>query len=52
MLSGGMVGQFHNPIQGNPTKVLKVQLALKGAGLEFFTFLVFWGQWSDGLPLF
>ena len=52
MLSGGMVGQFHDSSQGNPTKLLKPQLALKGVGLDFFNFLVFRGQWSDGIPLF
>ena len=41
MLSGGMVGQFHDPSQGNPTKVLKPQLELKGAGLDFSLFLYF-----------
>ena len=52
MLSFGMAGQFCDPIQGKPMKVLKPWLAPKGAGLIFFTFLVFWGRRYDLLPFF
>ena len=48
MLSGGMVGRFFNPNQGNLTKVLKHRLAPLGTGLIFFTFTVLL---ADGLTV-
>ena len=41
MLSVGIMVSFCEPSRVNPTKVSKPLLALKGAGLRFFTFPVF-----------
>ena len=47
MLSGVTTGRFHEPSRGEPKKVAKLRLETKVAGLNFSTFPVFGGKWSD-----